>query len=187
MFTLSSTGIFLLRTPIKMKIRAIWIKFLPRTWVVDVSTLGPIGFWGKMPGTNGSIAGLIFYTILLYGLSPPTLFIIEAFLIYLSIAFCGEAELIMRKKDPSQIILDEFIAIPLCFLGTQYIMDQYKVWVVMITGFILFRFFDILKPFGIKRLQKLEGGMGVVIDDVAAALASCVVIHLGFFIWGRFM
>ena len=170
-----------------MKIRAPWIKFLPRSWVVNIATLGPLGFWGKMPGTIGSLAGLIFYTIFLFPLSPQTLFLIEALFIYLSIAFCGEAELIMRKNDPGQIILDEFVAIPLCFLGTHYIMDQYGVWLVMILGFILFRLFDIIKPFGIKRLQKLEGGLGVVIDDVAAAFASCVTIHLGFFIWNKFL
>lgn len=170
-----------------MEIRAPWIKFLPRAWVVNVATLGPLGFWGKMPGTNGSLAGLIFYTIFLYSLSPQTLFLFEVFFIYISIAFCGEAELIMRKNDPSQIILDEFIAIPLCFIGTQYIMDEYGVWVIMILGFVLFRLFDIIKPFGIKRLQKLKGGLGVVIDDVAAAFATCVIIHLGFFIWRKFL
>lgn len=170
-----------------MKIKALWIKFLPQRWVVNVATLGPLGFWGKMPGTNGSLAGLIFFTIFLYGLNPETLLLIEAILIYISIAFCGEAELIMRKNDPGEIILDEFISIPLCFLGTQYLMDKYGTWVIIIIGFLLFRVFDIVKPFGIKRLQKLEGGLGVVMDDVAAAFASCLTMHLGFLIWEKWV
>lgn len=165
----------------------IWIKFLPRSFIVKIATLGPLGFWGKMPGTNGSLAGLIFYTIFFYSISPQSLILLEALFIYLSILICDEAEHIMGKIDPPQIILDEFIAIPLCFLGTHYLMNQYRVWVIMLLGFFLFRFFDIIKPFGIKRLQKLEGGLGIVIDDVVAALATCGSMHLIFLIWEKFL
>ena len=48
----------------------------------------------------------------------------------------------------------------------------------LIAGFVLFRIFDIAKPFGISKLQNLPGGLGCVIDDLAAAIASCIVLHL---------
>jgi phosphatidylglycerophosphatase A len=53
------------------------------------------------------------------------------------------------------------------------------VWIYMLAGFALFRLFDILKPFGIGRLQRHPGGIGVVLDDLAAALATNLVLRLG--------
>lgn len=170
-----------------MKIKTPWIKFLPQSLVVNIATLGPLGFLGKAPGTNGTLAGLIFYTVFFYGLSFDFFFLLEILFIYLAIAFCGAAEIFMRKKDPGQIILDEFVAIPLCFIGTQPIMDRYGVWLIILLSFCLFRFFDILKPLGIRQLQKLEGGLGIVMDDIAAAIATCVSIHIGFLLWNRFV
>jgi len=76
--------------------------------------------------------------------------------------------------------LDEFVAMPLCFLGWQnltYAVPQR--WIIFLAGFALFRLFDIWKPLGIRKLQYLPAGWGIVVDDVAAALASCVVLHLG--------
>lgn len=108
------------------------------------------------------------------------------FFIYLGIVFCGQAELWIGKPDPGEIILDEFVAIPLCFIGTHTIMEQYPVWIIMLLAFCLFRFFDIVKPLGIKRLQKLEGGLGIVADDLAAAIATCVCIHTIFYAWEYF-
>ncbi len=168
-----------------MKIRPLWIKFLPPSWVVGVATLGPVGLWGRAPGTSGSIAGIIFYTLFFYSLGYVSYFIWAALFIYLGVVFCGEAEVLMQKHDPGEIILDEFVAIPLCFIGVRPIMDNYPVWIVILLGFVLFRFFDVVKPLGIKRLQKFEGGVGVVADDVAAALATCVSIHVVFLIWER--
>ena len=77
------------------------------------------------------------------------------------------------------MILDEFVVVPLCFLGWPALAAVVPAWVVFVLGFALFRLFDITKPFGIYSLQDLPGGWGVVVDDVAAALAACVVLHLG--------
>ena len=49
--------------------------------------------------------------------------------------------------------------------------------VLVSLGFILFRIFDILKPFGIKRIQRLHGGIGIMIDDLVAALFSALILH----------
>jgi len=58
------------------------------------------------------------------------------------------------------------------------LMAAHHGWPVLILGFVLFRFFDILKPLGIKKLQNLSGGIGCVADDLAAGLAACVCLHL---------
>ena len=62
--------------------------------------------------------------------------------------------------------------------GKAGLVVQYEGWPVLIAGFVLFRLFDIFKPFGISKLQNLPGGLGCVADDLAAALASCIVLHL---------
>ena len=56
-------------------------------------------------------------------------------------------------------------------------------WVIFLVGFGLFRLFDIVKPFGIRRLQDLPAGWGVVVDDLAAALAACATMHAAKFAW----
>ena len=58
-------------------------------------------------------------------------------------------------------------------------------WALLLAGFAFFRFFDILKPLGIARLQHLSGGWGVVADDVGAALAACASLHAGAWLWAR--
>jgi len=72
---------------------------------------------------------------------------------------------------------------PLCFLGWQWLPPDLPWLVLLLAGFGLFRFFDILKPLGINKLQSLPGGWGVVLDDVAAALASCASLHLLNLLW----
>jgi len=97
--------------------------------------------------------------------------------IYISIGICGEAEFRLGRRDPGEVILDEFIVMPLCFLGWPVLAVSLPNWIIFLAGFALFRLFDIIKPFGIKRLQTLPGGWGVVMDDVAAALAACATLH----------
>lgn len=157
----------------------LWIKALPSPVVVNVATLGPLGSL-KAPGTWGSAAGLAFYTVVGYQMTPLGLALLTAFILYLALVFCGEAEIRMQQIDPPGVILDEFAAIPLCFFGLQPILDSPRAWAVFLAGFGLFRLFDIWKPFGIRALQKYRGGLGVLLDDVAAALATCVVLNIGF-------
>jgi len=101
----------------------------------------------------------------------------------LSVWVCGSAEKILKQKDPPSVVLDEIIALPFCFLpwvSCQWIL-QHKMpglatffagrGLLMTAGiFILFRIFDIAKPWPIRQSQNLPGGWGVTIDDVLAAI-----------------
>lgn len=160
-----------------------WTGMLPTQVVNNAATLGKLGYWGKAPGTNGSVAGLLLYTVMFHPLHPVFYILLAAVWIYLGIAFCGEAENRMFQRDPGCVILDEVVAIPVCFIGLQGAITAYGVWAftILLTGFGLFRFFDILKPLGIAKLQDLPGGLGVVADDIAAGLATCVCLHLIFY------
>ncbi len=164
-----------------------WPRFLPASFVLGCATLGPIGRRLPAPGTWGSAAGLIYVTVMFFPLSfgwrwAGYLLLCAAGL-YLAVAMCGEAEFRIGRKDPGEVILDEFAVMPLCFLGWPALLGPAPVWVIMLAGFAFFRLFDIAKPLGISRLQDLPGGWGIVIDDVAAALAACVTLHLAVWAW----
>jgi phosphatidylglycerophosphatase A len=151
--------------------------------VIGVATLGPLGRRLPAPGTWGSLAGLLYFVAFFYHASIGAAIVASAIGAYLSVGFCGEAEVRLRKRDPGEIVLDEVIAIPLCFLGWRSLLAVAPPWVLLLAGFALFRLFDILKPFGIHRLQALSGGWGVVIDDLAAALAACATLHVAGWVW----
>jgi len=157
-----------------------WVNRLPAWMIVNVSTLGPIGRLGRAPGTNGSAMGMIYF-FLVYPHAPPL--VAAALLlasVYLAVAFCDAAEIRLGQSDPGYMILDEFVAMPFCFLGVfpEARAHGWPWWFPALFGFVLFRYLDIRKPFGIYSLQKLPGGLGVVADDLAAALATCVLLHL---------
>ncbi|HAV13396.1 MAG TPA: phosphatidylglycerophosphatase A [Opitutae bacterium] len=158
-----------------------WTSFLSTPVVVGLSTLGPLGLVKKAPGTVGSVAGIGLYAVLFHYASPIAFLFFALLLTYLAVGICDAAERRLQMRDPGMIILDEFIAVPLVFIGmggANGLVTQHGGWPVLLGGFALFRFFDILKPLGIKQLQNLPGGLGCVVDDLAAGIASCVVLHL---------
>lgn len=155
----------------------VWPRFLPAGLVVNCATLGPVGHIRRGPGTWGSVAGLLYFTLFYYQLGVIGTLICSLPLLYLAVAFCGEAEFRMGKRDPGSVVLDEFVAIPLCFLGWPALLAVAPPWAIFLAGLLLFRIYDIAKPLGIHALQRLPGGWGVVADDVAAALATCVTLH----------
>jgi len=161
-----------------------WPRVLPRGLVVGTATLGPIGQRLPAPGTWGSLAGLLYFALCFRQSRWEVIFAWTVVAGYLAVAFCGEAEKRLGRRDPGQVILDEFVVMPLVFMGWRTGgLAGWPDWAVLLAGFGLFRLFDILKPFGICRLQAWPAGWGVVIDDVAAAFAACVTLHLGAWLW----
>lgn len=164
----------------------IWPRFLPTHLVLTLARLGPVGRRLPAPGTWGSVAGLLYFTVFFYPFGAVATLLLSVPTCYLAVALCGEAEFRLGRKDPGEVILDEFVVMPLCFLGWRSLVGPLPPWAVFLAGFALFRFFDILKPLGIRRLQDLPGGWGVVVDDVAAALVSCAVLHTAKLLWLHF-
>jgi phosphatidylglycerophosphatase A len=154
------------------------------TWPRRLSTpvvlgLARVGSCGKLPapGTWGSVAGLIYFTVL-FAFSPSAVvWVLNLLGGILAVGICSEAEVRLGKSDPGEVVIDEFVAMPLCFLGWDRLPETWPAWIVLLAGFGLFRLLDIVKPLGISRLQRLPGGWGVVVDDVAAALVACAVLH----------
>ncbi len=164
-----------------------WARLLPSRLVVGVARLGPLGRRLPAPGTWGSLAGLLYYLVFfapMRGFVGPVALGLAG--LYLAVCFCGEAEVRLGRRDPGEIILDEFTAMPLCFIGWPYLIPAAPAWAILLGGFAFFRLFDIWKPLGIRRLQSLPGGWGVVADDVAAALAACGALHVSLALWHHF-
>lgn len=151
-----------------------WASALPKKLSINCATLFGLGNFSA-PGTWGSAAGILLYCMLFEGLGFFRYVLFAALLAYLAIGLCDAAERHLQMRDPGKIILDEFVAIPFCFLPIA--QDSFGgIWLLF--GFALFRFFDIKKPFWIKDMQNLEGGVGCVVDDIVAALATTLILNL---------
>jgi phosphatidylglycerophosphatase A len=137
-----------------------------------VGTLFYIGYMPLAPGTWGSLA-----TLLLLYVFPVTdlywQFVILISLILLSVWSGDILEKSDQKEDPGYIVIDEAAGIFLTFFALP--TDNFK---VCLAGFILFRIFDMAKPFGINRLQQIHGGVGIVADDLAAGLLAWIITSL---------
>jgi len=162
-----------------------WPANMPPQAVLAVATLGPVGVKLPAPGTWGSAAGLLFFFVCFTQLGYLEYVLISAGMAYLAVGLCGQAEIQLERHDPGEVIFDEFVAMPLCFYGWPLIVGAHALPFLglMLAGFVLFRFYDIKKPFVINKLQGLPGGWGIVLDDTAAALATCATLHLAHLAW----
>ena len=131
-----------------------------------------VGYSPVAPGTLGTLIAILIYYFLSEIPSPLYEITLIGFF-FLSVWVSENAERLFGKKDDQRIVIDEIIG----FLITMLWVPK-TIRFVMI-GFFLFRFFDILKPFPIRRLEKrFKGGFGVVLDDVAAGVYANVVLQI---------
>jgi phosphatidylglycerophosphatase A len=131
-----------------------------------------VGLIPIMPGTFGTMLGVLFYLILI---KLPFLFFLFMVLLMniAGIYLCGKVNKDLNTQDHPAAVWDEIAAFPIVMLATP------PTWYYILIGFILFRFFDILKPFPISYLDKnIHGGFGVMLDDIVAALISCGILLL---------
>lgn len=139
--------------------------------------------WGlgtlRAPGTWGSAFGVLFYCVFFYNLNIFASLIFIAIFAYLAAMMCDVAETDLAEKDPGMINLDEFVAMPLCFLPVAT-SGFSGLWLLF--GFAIFRLIDIRKPAFIYRLQSIEGGLGIVIDDLAAAAITGVIVNCTYYL-----
>ena len=143
------------------------------------------------PGTFGSLLG-VGWVAALIATGNYWLYVAGTLAgLALSVPVCGAAEKILKQKDPPSVVLDEIVALPICFLAivTQAWVSRGKVppvewfltglnliWTVLI--FVLFRLFDILKPWPVRQSQRLPGGWGVTVDDLLAAVYVAIITLL---------
>jgi len=162
--------------------------------VVVLAKGGPAGYSPIAPGTMGSILGFGGTALLWFFARDATLFFLIAGTMFaLSIPILAKAERIVRQKDPNSFTLDEIVAVPFSLLpwalwssaalhssSISWMAHVYQnaPWKFLVL-FAAFRFFDVRKPLGIHASQSLPYGLGIVADDVIAALyASLLTLPL---------
>ena len=139
--------------------------------LIFIATGAYSGYSPVAPGTVGTLAAIPLY-LLLSRLSPLIYLAVLLLILPLSFLSAGAAEDIFGQKDSSFIVIDEMVG----FLAAMFLVPSG--WVYLAVGFLLFRFFDIVKPFPANVAENLGGGFGVVMDDVVAGLYSNISIQL---------
>ena len=130
-----------------------------------------LGYAPVAPGTFGSLAGLP----LALGVQQFSLWgqIVAAGVCFIvGIPICSRGAKILGLKDPGAVVFDEIAAFPVVFAGTPLTLKT------AVAGFLLFRLFDVLKPWPASGLEKLPGGLGIMADDFAAALYAAAGLWL---------
>ena len=133
-------------------------------------------FIGNIPGPSGTWGSILAVILLLI---LPSLFSnigIILLLFLLGTYASHKEEIVTGIHDDGRIIIDEITGLFIVFIGIPH-----QPW-LLVTGFFLFRFFDIFKPLGIAKAQYLPGGWGIMADDILAGILSNFILHLIIFI-----
>ena len=130
------------------------------------------GLSPKAPGTMGTLAAIPLYLLLIY--QGTWIYLAGlTFALVAGVFICGYTAEKMGVDDPGSVVWDEVAGYLLTMLG----LPLGLVWIV--AGFALFRLFDIWKPWPIRWLDRnIKGGLGIMLDDVAAALVSCAILNV---------
>jgi phosphatidylglycerophosphatase A len=131
-----------------------------------------VGKIAKAPGTWGSIAAFLPW-LLIKDLPLPTYLLLLFVLFIVGFFVSGSAEKILDSPDAGCIVIDEVLGM---FITLTLAPQHPAAWVL---GFVLFRIFDIFKPFPVSWFdQRIHGGMGIMMDDVIAGLYALFSLHL---------
>ena len=131
-----------------------------------------VGYLPIAPGTWGSALAIPIHFLLIQ-LSAEHYFTALGIIFVISVVTAGSAEKIIDRKDPGVIVIDEIIGMLITLIGAP---NNILVWIL---GFLIFRFFDILKPFPIRLIdRRVNGGIGIVMDDVLAGIYSLIILQI---------
>ena len=130
------------------------------------------GYLPKAPGTWGSLAAIPLWLLFSY-LSPWSYGLMLAVVFFLGWFVTGEAEKILDERDPGCAVIDEFFGM---FIT---LFDAPRSLSVVIAAFLLFRLFDIWKPFPISWIdRRVNGGLGIMLDDAMAGLYAFIALRI---------
>jgi phosphatidylglycerophosphatase A len=150
-----------------------------------------LGFLPIAPGTWGSLPPAAIFALMCHlGASAALISIVMCIFVLLGAIVCAKfAPLIIEatgKNDPSEVVADEFAGQALTFIAA-CITGTGAILITAATGFLLFRFFDILKPWPIRKLEKLPKGWGILTDDLMAGVYAAIVLQICIKFWiGQF-
>jgi len=141
-------------------------------FAVLLATCGGVGCVPVWSGTFGSLAGMVTgYLLVMAGLPVWSLAVAAAVVFWPGCWAAGVVERHFSKTDPSEVVVDEVVGQWLALAA----IDPLR-WEHWVAAFLLFRLFDVVKPYPIRRFERLPGGYGVLADDAAAGLCGMIVI-----------
>jgi len=137
-----------------------------------LATFFGVGLVPLAPGTAGSLVAVLSYKAALHSLAWPLYLLLVAVLFSVGAGAAARHAEEIGRPDPGRIVVDEVCGqlIACAFLPAN--------WISVAVAFALFRFFDIIKPWPIRRLEGLPGGWGIMADDVGAGLAAAALARL---------
>jgi len=151
-----------------------------------------LGWLPIAPGTWGSLPSAIIFGLMCYFDAPA----VSITIVMAALALAGSVACVvlspdvikeLGKTDPREVVADELAGQAVTFLVVGFfIADAFTNWQLMVTvilGFLLFRLFDILKPFPIYRIQKLPEGWGILADDLLAGVYAAIVLQILLMLW----
>ncbi len=130
--------------------------------------------WG--PGTVGSLAAILIAVLLhtLFGSGRLTFLILTLVLLGPGIWAATRTARLVRSDDPGLVVVDEVLGQWVTLLGTTALY-----WRSWIAALVLFRVFDIWKPWPVRNLERLPGGIGIISDDMAAGIYAALILYIG--------
>ena len=137
------------------------------------------GLAPRAPGTFGTLVAIPFY-LLLAELDLPFYLVIVAVAFVIGVFLCGYTSKALGVHDHSGIVWDEFVGFWITMIAVPLS------WQSILLGFVLFRIFDIFKPWPVNIAdKKMQGGFGIMIDDVLAGIYALICMHviLNFVVW----
>lgn len=147
-------------------------------WAVWIATCGGLGYFPVGPGSVGAALGVAL-VVALGRLPVPAVWVSVAVgagaaaVLALGVGAASGAEAHFNRKDPGHVVIDEVAGQMVTLLAFPR-----SNWKGLLAGYLLFRFFDVVKPFPARRLEHLRGGWGIMLDDVAAGLWSLAALGL---------
>lgn len=139
-----------------------------------IATFFGVGYFPLAPGTLTSFIVVLIYKFILYRISWPVHLLIFLILFLIGTLTSSKFSSELNKKDPRKIVIDEASG---QFLALFQLSSS---WFPLLLSFLLFRFFDIIKPFPIKKVETFPKGWGIMLDDIVAALYAGIIFNIYF-------
>ena len=137
------------------------------------ASFASVMFLGYAPVASGTVGSLPAIGVALWLKEKPAhLLVLAAVIFLLGIAASARAQKLFGDDDPSEVTIDEFVGMLLAFLWLPMTLH------CVVTVFILFRLFDIFKPFPARQFERLGGGLGIMADDVVAGIYANLAFRL---------
>lgn len=142
-----------------------------RNFIIKIiTTFFYVGYLPFIPGTFGSLAGIILFYFVKNNIFVHLSVIL--ILVILGLTSAGEAEKIFNRQDPRNVVIDEVAGM---LLGLLFLPYDIK---LVVSGFFLFRLLDTLKPYPIRWFEQRRGSLGIMGDDIVAGLYTNIILQV---------